>query len=239
MAQALAQIAALSGWTHDASARMPRATHRAACALLRPAEKLARRMIVALAAKLPAPRLAPARPAAPAPDPKGPRVERIALYRPLGFILDPKPPKAPRRADPTIRGFRLFEPAGFSLPAPNRRARRIAARNLAPSITSLAPDAPARAPRPAQDAPDPDSRPAIHIAARAAALRSALENPARYARRMARWLARRRAGRTKRRSPLSWRAPGRMVAAPRRGGLPYETLDHTLHHIALMALDSS
>ena len=139
--RALGLLEALTGAGASSPSHISRTLHRRACALLRPAEKMARRIITTLAAKLPAPKLPPAKPLPPAPDRNGPRMSRIEICGPLHAVLHPRPPKARQPNRSTAPSFRLIEPfGGPSLNAYNPPRRPFA--KSAPAISDFNRDAP-------------------------------------------------------------------------------------------------
>ena len=246
--KAVARLLVLTGWTLGAlplEGRMARAVHRAACAVLRPAEKQARRIIIVLARRLPAPTLPAAKPA---PDQtKAPQILEITPRGPLHAVLNPTPARpAPAPANPT--GFRLIEPSGVpslaammrpqtaSTPTPPSAPRLRVFDDGAWRVYDLAPKAPDH---------QSDTRPTKHISARITALQNVLDNPARYTKRMARWLMRKDLSpddkrHPKRFSPLHWKSmSSKPKRAPRHGGwYPPPRLDVTLDFLARRALDS-
>lgn len=245
--QALAQILALTGWTLIAlptGARIAPALHRAALALLRPAEKQVRRILIVLAARLPAPTLRPTKP--PAALDKTPPVTRIEIRGPLHEFLHPTPPPSRPERPARPRGFQLIEPSGRITPAAYLRpppGPKRARPDFAPRLSLFEGETCHRfeftAP---QSRADEDTRNADAVAARMAALQHAIDNPALYARRLARWNARRKAGREPRRTPLHWRPirTMRRIPRPRHGGwIPPEPLIDTLDFLAREALDTS
>ena len=236
--RALGLLEALTSVGAPSPSHISRTLHRRACALLRPAEKMARRIITTLAAKLPAPKLPPTKPLPPAPDRNGPRMSRIEICGPLHAVLHPRPPKTRQPNRSTAASFRLIEPfGGPSMSAYNPPRRPFA--KSAPAISDFNRDAP----RPGRDSAllqtQSDICPLRQISSRITALQDALDHPERYAARMARWLARRNAGRVWRRTPFHRRMPGKIIVSRSRRDPPYETLDRALHHIALRAIDSS
>ena len=246
--KAVARLLVLTGWTLGAlprEGRMVRAVHRAVCAVLRPAEKQARRIIIVLARRLPAPTLPAAKPVSDLP--KSPQTVQITPRGPLHAVLNPEPARpAPAPANPT--GFRLIEPSGIpsldavmrpqtiSSPTPPSAPRLRVFDEGEWRVYDLAPKAPDH---------KLDTRPTKHISARIAALQNVLDNPARYSKRMARWLMRKDLSpddkrHPKRFSPLHWKSmSSKPTRAPRHGGwYPPPRLDVTLDFLARRALDS-
>ena len=116
--KAVARLLVLTGWTLGAlprEGRMMRAVHRAACAVLRPAEKQARRIIIVLARRLPAPTLPAAKPV-PAQT-KSPQTVQITPRGPLHAVLNPEP----ARSGPSSRQSNRISPDRAQRRAQSRR----------------------------------------------------------------------------------------------------------------------